>query len=616
MSNNQPELHLIVLWQNARSKEKQILEDIQKNLTILECFDIAWNKKNIAKNFTRFYGVKLDNNSKKQQECGDGRFLLITVLDKQPNYEYVETSRGHEKVNVNIFNLKEKYRKLTGGGSKIHATNSVIETNHDITLLLGKNYDDYLKTAPDKWNKKYQPLNQDLLGTNGFASLEEVFYLLNNTTNYVVLRNYECLPKEFTTKEHGDIDILAAEYLNTMLLLNAIPATATPNRVHCYNIVNQQKVFWDIRHIGDNYYHKAWQEDMLSSKVLNNNNIYVLNDENYFYSLIYHAVIHKKKIASDYYTKVACLLKRIFPNTTSDKEKFPFDNYYQMLRSFMADKHYIFTRPKDQTVYYNHQLVDSDTVINYLHNNYELQDVKPIMINNYGASGYTYFEGYKGSERLFIKWGGIENTCKNEFKFTKLLYDINQNNFIKPWFYRCDKDRKFIAMEFINGDNLQSLIANNQLTDKQKDDIIKQFDDIIVTLFEAKCVHRDIRPENFILDYNGKLKLIDNQFAVNALKYKENRFFRKNYALIQGLGAQYALGKFRWDDVYSFIKIAEYIGNTSKDQLNKMRENIGKYRLCFPILSLIKIRFLRCLALFTPVKSWRKKLRGHYQTMK
>ena len=38
---------------------------------------------------------------------------------------------------------KEKFRDLTGGGHKIHSTNSPLETNHDLTLLLGINYNDY-----------------------------------------------------------------------------------------------------------------------------------------------------------------------------------------------------------------------------------------------------------------------------------------------------------------------------------------------------------------------------------------------------------------------------------------------------------------------------------------
>ena len=287
------ELHLFILWERARAKEKEILKTIQSHLKILECYDIAWCKRDVANNFSRFYGTKLNNNSSKEKECGNGRFLLVTVLDESPEYGFLETSRGHEYLNTNLFQLKKKFRNLTGGGHKVHSTNSTREANHDITLLLGKNYHDYLKTAPSEWDGSYKRLEQNLIGCNGWNNLEELFYTLNNTINYVVLRNHECLPKQFCTIEHGDIDILVDDYQNAAFLLNAKPVYKTPNRVHHRNIVNEQEVFWDIRYVGDEYYCKEWQEAMLSTKVTQNS-INIQSPENYFYSLVYHACIHKK----------------------------------------------------------------------------------------------------------------------------------------------------------------------------------------------------------------------------------------------------------------------------------------------------------------------------------
>ena len=100
------ELHIIIIWQNARYKEKEIIQDIQQHLCISECIEVEWSPENVASNFTRFYGVKLPNRSFKEKECGRGKFLLLTVLDENPKYEFTETSRGFELVNKNIFELK------------------------------------------------------------------------------------------------------------------------------------------------------------------------------------------------------------------------------------------------------------------------------------------------------------------------------------------------------------------------------------------------------------------------------------------------------------------------------------------------------------------------------
>ena len=62
------ELHLIVLWANARYKQDVIVADIEKNLEIMASYDIHWSCDKVASNFTRFYGVNLPKNSHKEKE--------------------------------------------------------------------------------------------------------------------------------------------------------------------------------------------------------------------------------------------------------------------------------------------------------------------------------------------------------------------------------------------------------------------------------------------------------------------------------------------------------------------------------------------------------------------
>ena len=72
-----------------------------------------------------------------------------------------------ERVNVNIFSCKEKFRALTGGGHKIHSTNTPLETDHDLTLLLGINYNDYEKSL------KIISKKHDLTGIKVYDKFEE-----------------------------------------------------------------------------------------------------------------------------------------------------------------------------------------------------------------------------------------------------------------------------------------------------------------------------------------------------------------------------------------------------------------------------------------------------------
>ena len=133
------ELHLMIIWKNALSKKEEILKDLENNFKIRNKYYINWSKKNYSKNLSRFYGTALPDGCDKETHCGRGKFLLLILEDENPKYEERLTSHGNEVVNVNMFDKKTEYRKLTGGGHKIHATNNEDETNHDLTLLLGKN---------------------------------------------------------------------------------------------------------------------------------------------------------------------------------------------------------------------------------------------------------------------------------------------------------------------------------------------------------------------------------------------------------------------------------------------------------------------------------------------
>ena len=82
-----------------------------------------------------FYGPKLDRKvSEKTKLCGTGSFLLIIISDENPKFGRRRTSNGMELVNLNLFENKRKYRKLTSKGDfAIHGSLTKKETNDDLT---------------------------------------------------------------------------------------------------------------------------------------------------------------------------------------------------------------------------------------------------------------------------------------------------------------------------------------------------------------------------------------------------------------------------------------------------------------------------------------------------
>ena len=97
------ELHLVIIWENGRYKEREIVNFISKKFKLVEKYKINWNKNLFGKNLTTFYGTNLPPKSDKEKHCGNGEFLLIIFYDNDPKYGYVKTSRGTERVNMNIF---------------------------------------------------------------------------------------------------------------------------------------------------------------------------------------------------------------------------------------------------------------------------------------------------------------------------------------------------------------------------------------------------------------------------------------------------------------------------------------------------------------------------------
>jgi hypothetical protein len=345
MNQVQPELHLFIVWEHAQKWKKEILKDIKKDFKILDIYNIQWSPDNYTENLNRFYGESLPNGSEKELECGKGRFSLIIVLDESPRYSERPTYKGTRLVNVNMFDAKMRYRELVGGGSKVHATDNVAETKQDLFLLVGENYDEYMEKNSKKNKKilKEKELNRNLSGCIQWDSFQQLFSFLNQTTQYVVLRNFEGMPHRYYEEGHGDIDILVdANPSRVAQLMNAKRVFSKKYRVHHKVNINGETIRFDIRYVGDNYYDPNWSRKILEKRIPFNT-VYVPDEENFNYALLYHAIIHKADVPMDYKEKL---------------ENLGFDSahFFEALQKFMDKKGYRFTPPNDLSVHFNNTL--------------------------------------------------------------------------------------------------------------------------------------------------------------------------------------------------------------------------------------------------------------------
>ena len=584
------ELHLIIIWENGRYKEKEIIKSISEKFEFVEKYKVNWNKNLFGKNLTTFYGTNLPPKSDKEKHCGNGEFLLIIFYDNDPKYSYVKTSRGEERVNVNVYSCKEKFRDLTGGGHKIHSTNSPLETNHDLTLLLGVNYNDYellLKKNfnPNKKNENIiKNVPENIIGVNGWESLEQLFYVMNSSLDYVVMRNFEYLPENRFSKEHGDIDFLVKDLEQTVFIMNSQKLYKKRYKIN----VSGKDVLIDLEYVGDGSYDKKWQKNILEKKILLKNSFYVPELEDYFYSLIYHILVHKTYIEIDYPEKIKDIYKKF---SFYDPNNCNFDNYLKLLEKFLSINTYQITKPKEPSFFFDEKILDYKKDIKSF-SKIKLKNIKPYLVNEWkNSSGFIYFKAEtENKKKLFIKSRGIEESSRREYKVIKELRNVNQKYFPKEYYFKSEKDVNFIIMEEVEGQRLDRLINSNEFEIKPnqyKENLYNGIFNILKILHKLKIVHRDIRPQNLIIKHDGTPVLIDFQFAVDIkrIKYKEFQIVRKNPELIIGLGDKFAKNIFHWDDAYSVYKIFDLLKIKNDSDFIKIKNMISKMIGRYEIIS-------------------------------
>lgn len=341
------EIHLVIIWSYGLSQLEKILTDLQQLFIVRRHYQISWTEQNFSTNMTRFYGQNLPTGSGKEAHCGRGSFHAFIVEDLSPKYDKRLTSRGDEKVNINLFDAKTKYRGWTGGGHRVHATNNSHEASKDIWLLLHQDIDSFRNervTTPIE-------IEQDLIGANGWPSLSHLFETVNRLSNYVVLRNFESLPYEYFVSEHGDIDLMTDDLNNLVYITNASKIFDQPHRVHYKVKIDGQYIPFDFRYVGDNYYDHLWQEKLLFQREFDENGFYKLNLRNYFYSIVYHALIHKAEIANDYVERII----KIGSDFGLDCNKLPDQNYLEeVLANYINLNDYQIVVPEDHSVFFNH----------------------------------------------------------------------------------------------------------------------------------------------------------------------------------------------------------------------------------------------------------------------
>lgn len=167
----------------------------------------------------------------------------------------------------------------------------------------------------------------------------ESFFDKIGSENYLIMRNYDNLLDDINSG--GDIDILCE---NRNSFVNIAQVQPINKEKECYNYLikfGELTVPIDIRFLGDGYYCDMWELEMLNNRK-KYKFYYVMNDEDYKFSILYHCIYHKRVIPNKYLD----FLEDCF-GSKSSKE------LLKCLRKYLKEKKYKVCKPCDKGVYFN-----------------------------------------------------------------------------------------------------------------------------------------------------------------------------------------------------------------------------------------------------------------------
>ena len=171
------------------------------------------------------------------------------------------------------------------------------------------------------------------------------------------------------------------------------------------------------------------------------------------------------------------------------------------------------------------------------------------------------------------------------FEFeAKIGMQMQHRNLVPVYEYFRQANPPYFVMEFFNGQHLKLPIARPSLyplPTSQHHKIIEQIAKGLAYMHAKGWVHRDVKPENVLVNKSGEVKVIDYGFALRPFSGLA-KFFKKK-APVQGTTSYMAPEQIRGEspefaaDIYSFgITCYEltcgrppFRGNSQSELLNK-----------------------------------------------
>ena len=187
-----------------------------------------------------------------------------------------------------------------------------------------------------------------------WENIEEMFAALHNAKcKYVILRNYEEIDAEnFYTSGHADIDFLTKDSKCFAQAIHAFPRFISDDGIHYLVNIGGTEVVLDVRSVGDGYYDCKWENMILSKRSFFDKRFYIPDEENAYYSLVYHAILQKQELSEEYLGRLNRMALQCGVVAATKEE------HLAALECYMDEKGYRYTVPYDVWVPLKTEYID------------------------------------------------------------------------------------------------------------------------------------------------------------------------------------------------------------------------------------------------------------------